>query len=156
MDFALPILPPPTSPESTHLSSTTHRRIDLQSPADLAHLHHTASRAAAAKLDRDVPRNGNGEEEGKGANSLRSAVEEEVAAYIDRIFEGAGKNVFVNGVEAEAVEWRREGMEGECIFLSCVSLLFVAAVFGCPPARLRNKGDEFQEGGAHRHSGRLM
>jgi len=141
MDFALPILPPPTSPESTHLSSTTHRRIDLQSPADLAHLLHTASRAAAAKLDRDVPRNEEGNAEGSSANSLRSAVEEEVAAYIDRIFQGAGKNVFVNGVEAEGVEWRKVGMEGGWSFLLAFSLpvlllflLLLLAVFLPPPA----------------------
>ncbi|KAF2102009.1 hypothetical protein NA57DRAFT_73448 [Rhizodiscina lignyota] len=81
-----------------------HRKIDLQSPADLAYIHSHMSRSARDKIDRALPPAAApaGEED-----KLRRRVEELVDGYVKSLWEGVRMNVRVNGIDAA------EGSEGD-------------------------------------------
>ena len=85
-----------------------HRKIELQSPADLAHIEANIRRAAREKLDLHLPT-----VEGAGEDELRKKVEEMVDAFMREVGRGLRANVWVNGLDVEA-EAKGDGdrMEG--------------------------------------------
>lgn len=106
---------------------TAHRRIDLQSPADLAHLERAASAAAAAKLDLHLPPSTAG-----GEDELRVAVESLVNEFVARTWRGARMSVSVNGIDLPATEGgeggdgkdRAVGVEGTSFFFFSFHVAF--------------------------------
>lgn len=88
---------------------TTHRRIELQSPADLLYLRSNASRAARQKIDLHFPPSAAPE---LGEDAMRKRVEELVDEYLAKTFRMAGQSVEVNGLEAAELEGLG-GKEGE-------------------------------------------
>lgn len=80
----------------TTLSAAEHRKVDLQAPADLSHIHSQLSRAARDKIDRALPPAAapQGEDD-----KLRRRVEELVDAYIRNVWTGVQANVRVNGMD---------------------------------------------------------
>lgn len=99
--------PRPRSPGAATLPAT-HRRLDLQSPADLAHLKTAAQRAARARIDLHLPPNASDAAAG-GRDTLRQGVEERVAAFLDTTFAGVARNTSLNGVDAETIAWEGQG-----------------------------------------------
>ncbi|KAK4953433.1 hypothetical protein LTR66_013676, partial [Elasticomyces elasticus] len=102
---------------------TTHRRIELQSPQDLAYLMANVSRAARRKIDLHLPpgaglaqdgkgREGGGKDgDGKvggdgedGEDGMRRRVEVLVREYISATFAAAKHSISINGLEGEAME----------------------------------------------------
>lgn len=61
-------------PSGARATETAHRKIELQSPDDLAYLIANAQTAARRKIDRDLPPDGEGRAE--GGDGLRRRVEE--------------------------------------------------------------------------------
>ncbi|KAF2807880.1 uncharacterized protein BDZ99DRAFT_572767 [Mytilinidion resinicola] len=83
---------------TTTTSTTHHRRIELQSPLDLSHLHTLISRAAAAKIDLHLPPSA----APAGEDELRAKVETLVTQYIDDTWRLCRPNLSVNGVHLES------------------------------------------------------
>jgi len=96
---------------------STHRKIELQSPADLSYLISNTSLAARGRLDTHFPplsnpetitaANGSGNTNGGQAKEefdLRKRVEELVQAYIEEVYKGVKGNVSVNGLEGRELE----------------------------------------------------
>lgn len=108
---------PPSSSDSTSTKSPTaamatpvlseHRKIDLQSPADLAYIHSHISHAARDKIDRALPPAAApaGEDD-----KLRRRVEELVDGYVKNLWEGVRMNVRVNGIDVTGI-----GEEGDVV-----------------------------------------
>ena len=109
-----------TGPRAT---ATAHRKIELQSPADLSYLIANVSRAARAKIDTHLPPDAAPE---SGEDALRRRVEALVEEYIRRTFEGAKEGMEINGMGAGEMEevLKRVG-EGEGEFI-----LFLFSFFG--------------------------
>lgn len=107
---------------------TTHRKIELQSPADLTYLIFNASRTARSKIDLHLPPNAAPEGE---EDAMRRRVEElveqvrpsacyrrqsrrkplrctngitDIAQYIQQTFTGVKQNLRINGMEAADME----------------------------------------------------
>ncbi|KAF2455410.1 hypothetical protein BDY21DRAFT_396889 [Lineolata rhizophorae] len=76
---------------------TAHRKIALQSPADLAYLEATARRAARRKIDQNLPASA----APTGEDALRRKVEELVEEYIRTTFSLARPNLSVNGIDLD-------------------------------------------------------
>ena len=76
-----------------------HRKIELQSPADLQYLISGASAAARAKIDLHFPPRAD-----EPADPLRQRVEARVQAFLERTWAGAKSNVSVNGLEGAEME----------------------------------------------------
>lgn len=95
-------------PDDTSLNSAHHRRIELQSPADLTYLMNNVARAARAKIDLHLPLEAALREGEMGVDEMRRTVEMEVQKWVDGVFEGAKGGININGVEAEHIEWERE------------------------------------------------
>jgi kinetochor protein Mis14/NSL1 len=93
-------------------SSHAHlRKIELQSPLDLAHLEAQARKAARSRIDAALPpteRTAAGEDD-----IVRRRVEELVDAYIKRTFEGVRRNVCVNGMDFDEGEDGKGGRDLE-------------------------------------------
>lgn len=103
-----------TGPRAT---ATAHRKIELQSPADLSYLIANVSRAARAKIDTHLPPDAAPE---SGEDALRRRVEALVEEYIRRTFEGAKEGMEINGMGAGEMEevLKRVGEgEGESLSL---------------------------------------
>lgn len=83
-------------------TSAAHRKIELQSPADLTYLIANVTRAAREKIDRHLPPDA--APEGAGEDAMRKRVEELVDEYIQRTFAGARENVEINGMETGEME----------------------------------------------------
>ncbi|KAI9822119.1 MAG: hypothetical protein M1832_003121 [Thelocarpon impressellum] len=87
------------------MGTPAHRKIELQSPADLQYLHANAVRAALAKLDLHFPPAAappDGQED-----ALRRGVEEHVMAYVQRVFGHAASGIEVNGLSPSPAELQR-------------------------------------------------
>lgn len=80
---------------------STHRRVEVQSAADLTYLMANAKRAARAKIDLHLPPSAAPE---GGEDVLRRRVEELVDEYIKNVFASARHGISVNGVAAGEVE----------------------------------------------------
>ncbi|KAI9696634.1 MAG: hypothetical protein M1820_008083 [Bogoriella megaspora] len=85
--------------EPTH---STHRRIELQSAADLRYLKSNARRAARQIIDLHLPPTA--APEGGEEDVFRRAVESSVEEYIKNIFASALHSVSINGLEPTATE----------------------------------------------------
>ena len=90
---------------NTHLAGdrateTAHRRIELQSPADLTYLIANVTRAAREKIDRHLPPDAAPE----GEDAMRKRVEQLVDEYIRSTFDAAKANVSINGMDAGEIE----------------------------------------------------
>ncbi|TKA79196.1 hypothetical protein B0A49_02167 [Cryomyces minteri] len=77
---------------------TAHRRIELQSPADLSYLIANASRAARQKIDLHLPPSA----APQGEDALRRRVEELVEQYIRATFVLAKPSLSINGMDPAA------------------------------------------------------
>ncbi|KAH7058982.1 hypothetical protein B0J12DRAFT_379666 [Macrophomina phaseolina] len=80
---------------------SAHRRVELQSPADLTYLMANAKRAARAKIDLHLPPSAAPE---GGEDVLRRRVEELVDEYIRNVFASARHGISINGAEAGELE----------------------------------------------------
>ncbi|KAI9827629.1 MAG: hypothetical protein M1819_006918 [Sarea resinae] len=91
-----------------HSAATpSHRRIELQSPADLSHLINNVSRAARARLDLHLPPiepEKGGAAEGDGEDALRKRVGELVEGYIEETFLSASHSISINGLDASEAD----------------------------------------------------
>ena len=101
--------------EGTRATASAHRKIELQSPADLTYLIANVSRAARSKIDTHLPPDAAPE---SGEDALRRRVEVLVEEYIRKTFEGAKEGISVNGMGVGEMEevLKRVG-EGEGEFL---------------------------------------
>lgn len=99
----------------------THRKVELQSPADLSYLISNTSLAARQRLDTHFPPLSNpenhaaisGPNPAKAEFDLRKRVEELVQIYIDEVFKGVRGNVSINGLEGKDLEGVGEA-DGRC------------------------------------------
>lgn len=96
-------------------TESTHRKIELQSPADLTYLIANVSRAAREKLDKHLPPDAlAGGAIGGGEDAMRKRVEELVEAYIRDTFNASKDSICVNGMEREELETEiAKAQEGE-------------------------------------------
>jgi len=104
--------------EGTRATASAHRKIELQSPADLTYLIANVSRAARSKIDTHLPPDAAPE---SGEDALRRRVEVLVEEYIRKTFEGAKEGISVNGMgvgEMEEVLKRVGEGEGESFLLA--------------------------------------
>ncbi|THW16707.1 hypothetical protein D6D23_08427 [Aureobasidium pullulans] len=106
---------PPHSHTQHHAKTmeTTHRKIELQSPLDLIYLRNNTTSTAREKLDLHFPPSA--APESASDDVLRSRVEELVQQYISKVFENAGPNLAVNGLEGKEME---EAMRTKLLNLS--------------------------------------
>lgn len=91
-----------------------HRRVELQSPADLQHIRANASRAARAKIDLHFPPRAataptTSTDDAVAVpptddDPLRKRVEELVQAFLERTFASVRQNVAVNGLSGAELE----------------------------------------------------
>ncbi|KIW03059.1 uncharacterized protein PV09_05708 [Verruconis gallopava] len=84
----------------SRLTASEFRKIDLQSPSDLAYLQAQTQRAAREKIDAAFPPSAaptDGEDDG-----MRRRVEELVQAFVEKTWEGVRWNVTCNGVDMDA------------------------------------------------------
>ena len=112
--------------EGARATASAHRKIELQSPADLSYLIANVSRAARAKIDTHLPPDAAPE---SGEDALRRRVEVLVEEYIRKTIEGAKEGISVNGMgvgEMEEVLKRVGEGEGE----SFLAYLVFAMRFG--------------------------
>jgi kinetochor protein Mis14/NSL1 len=87
--------------EGTRATASAHRKIELQSPADLSYLIANVSRAARSKIDTHLPPDAAPE---SGEDALRRRVEVLVEEYIRKTFEGAKEGISVNGMGVGEME----------------------------------------------------
>ncbi|KAF2477848.1 uncharacterized protein BDR25DRAFT_299618 [Lindgomyces ingoldianus] len=76
--------------------ASEHRKIDLQSPADLTHIESQIRHAATQKLNLHLPHVSGHEED-----ELRQKTEALVNAFVAQVLAGLRKNVAINGMEVE-------------------------------------------------------
>lgn len=113
-------------PSELH-SEGTHRRIELQSVADLIYLKNNVAHAARAKIDLHLPLEAALREGNTGVDAMRRAVEAGVDKYIEDTFSAAKMGISVNGIDAEKIEWEKEVPEGSVTltalsyFVSCIT-----------------------------------
>jgi kinetochor protein Mis14/NSL1 len=89
----------PSSPSKT-TSTLTHRKIDLQSPHDLTHLHATALSSVQAKLDAAFPPTASG----ASSDAVRARVQALIEAFVTDTFAAAKQNIAVNGMDADQLD----------------------------------------------------
>ena len=93
-----------------------HRKIELQSPADLTYLIANVTRAAREKIDTHLPPDAAPE----GEDALRKRVEQLVDAYIRNTFDAAKDNVSINGMDSREMEAElAKARDGEGMSESC-------------------------------------
>ncbi|KAK5718828.1 hypothetical protein LTR17_015593 [Elasticomyces elasticus] len=96
--------------EGQRATETAHRKIELQSPADLTYLIANVARAAREKLDKHLPPDAAPE----GEDAMRKRVEELVDDYIRRTFNAAKESMSINGMDAREMEAEvAKAQEGE-------------------------------------------
>ncbi|KAG6021358.1 hypothetical protein E4U41_002508, partial [Claviceps citrina] len=82
-------------------SSQLQRRIELQSPEDLAYLISNVRKAATAHLDEALPRI-----DGQREDKLREEVAALVNRYIDETFRLSADNLSINGLAFTSGQYR--------------------------------------------------
>ena len=93
----------------SRLTTSEFRKIELQSPADLAYLQAVTQRAARQKIDVAFPPSAaptNGEDDG-----MRRRVEELVSQFVDQTWDGVRMNISCNGVDLAAINANGSGKE---------------------------------------------
>lgn len=81
-------------------TESAHRKIELQSPADLTYLIANVTRAAREKIDKHLPPDATPE----GEDAMRKRVEQLVDEYIRSTFNAAKDNVSINGMDSREME----------------------------------------------------
>ncbi|ORY04262.1 hypothetical protein BCR34DRAFT_604909 [Clohesyomyces aquaticus] len=92
------------------MSTNEHRKIDLQSPADLHHIESQIRRLATQKLNLHLPPVAGAHPE--ETDDLRVKTESLVSAFVDQVLSSLRKNVAINGIEVE-VGSKGEGEDGD-------------------------------------------
>jgi kinetochor protein Mis14/NSL1 len=90
----------------------THRKIELQSPADLVYIHTKIRTAALSKLNLHLPPVA----DTSTPDDLRAAVEAAVEAFVAAVLSGVKSNVSVNGMEMSMLDdaaHTEDGVQGE-------------------------------------------
>ncbi|KAK4548811.1 hypothetical protein LTR36_008584 [Oleoguttula mirabilis] len=91
-------------------TETAHRKVELQSPADLTYLIANVSRAAREKLDKHLPPDAVPE----GEDAMRQRVEQLVEDYIRNTFTAAKDSMSINGMDSREMEAElAKAQEGE-------------------------------------------
>ncbi|KAK4556192.1 hypothetical protein LTR86_006889 [Recurvomyces mirabilis] len=100
-------------PDSHRATDSTHRKIELQQPADLTYLIANLSRAAREKLDKHFPPSAS-QQGVSGEDAMRKRVEDLVSDYITNTFALAKPNLSINGLSSTEMETElaRAGTEG--------------------------------------------
>lgn len=89
-------------PQQGHRSTeTAHRKVELQSPADLTYLISNVSRAAREKIDKHLPPDAAPQ---SGEDEMRRRVEALVDAYIRNTFAAAKDGMSINGMDTKEME----------------------------------------------------
>ena len=100
-------------PAGERATTTAHRKIELQSPADLTYLIANVSRAARARLDKHLPPDAAATDD-----EMRVRVEGLVQEYIRETFGAAKGSMEINGMDSGEMEAElAKGREGEGEFL---------------------------------------
>ncbi|KJK92091.1 hypothetical protein H633G_04036 [Metarhizium anisopliae BRIP 53284] len=81
-------------------ASQAQRKIELQSPQDLAYLVAKVRGAAAARINEAFPH-----VPGQGEDELRNQIESLVNEYIDKTFTLAAPNLSINGLPVSSTEY---------------------------------------------------
>ncbi|TKA30341.1 hypothetical protein B0A50_02568 [Salinomyces thailandicus] len=98
------------APQGQRATETAHRKIELQSPADLTYLIANVSRAAREKLDKHLPPDAAPE----GEDAMRKRVEQLVDEYIRNTFGMAKDSMTINGMDSKEMEAElAKAQEGE-------------------------------------------
>jgi kinetochor protein Mis14/NSL1 len=91
-------------------TETAHRKIELQSPADLTYLIANVTRTAQEKLDKHLPPDAAPERD----DAMRKRVEQLVDEYIRSTFGAAKDNVSINGMDSKEMDAElAKAQEGE-------------------------------------------
>lgn len=107
-------------------TETAHRKIELQSPADLQYLIANVSRAAREKIDKHFPPEAAPE---SGEDDMRKRVEVLVDEYIRRTFAAAKDGMSINGMDSGEMEREMEkAREGEGWFIYGTGMMVLKAV----------------------------
>ncbi|KXL47782.1 hypothetical protein M433DRAFT_60365 [Acidomyces richmondensis BFW] len=97
-------------PVGERATETAHRKVELQSPADLTYLIANVSRAAREKLDRHLPPDAVPE----GEDAMRKRVEQLVDDYIKNTFNAAKHSMSINGMDSREMDAElAKAQEGE-------------------------------------------
>ncbi|PKY08232.1 Mis14-domain-containing protein [Aspergillus campestris IBT 28561] len=79
-----------------------HRRIELQSPADLTYLHANTVSLSRQKLDLHLPPSATGDDE---PDPMRERVRELVDEFITRTFSTASTSISINGLDSSSEQF---------------------------------------------------
>ncbi|RMY50866.1 hypothetical protein D0865_06658 [Hortaea werneckii] len=101
------------APQGQRATEAAHRKIELQSPADLTYLIANVSRAAREKIDKHLPPDAAPE----GEDAMRKRVEqlvEELRQYIRNTFNAAKNSMSINGMDSREMDAElAKAQEGE-------------------------------------------
>ncbi|USW56141.1 hypothetical protein Slin15195_G094600 [Septoria linicola] len=96
--------------EGLRATESAHRKIELQSPADLTYLIANVTKAAQEKIDQHLPPDAAPE----GEDAMRKRVEQLVDDYIRSTFDAAKDNITINGMDSREIEEElAKAQEGE-------------------------------------------
>ena len=98
-----------TTESNARLTTSEFRKVELQSPTDLSYLVAVTQRAAREKIDVAFPPSAaptNGEDDG-----IRRRVEELVAEFVNKTWDGVRLNVACNGVDLAVADSNNNGRE---------------------------------------------
>ena len=105
-------------------TESAHRKIELQSPADLSYIIANVTRAAREKLDRHLPPDA----APNGEDAMRQRVEQLVDEYIRNTFTAAKDSLSINGMDSREMEAelaKAQDGEGEWFGLNIGALYLV-------------------------------
>ncbi|RMY11842.1 hypothetical protein D0867_07950 [Hortaea werneckii] len=98
------------APQGQRATEAAHRKIELQSPADLTYLIANVSRAAREKIDKHLPPDAASE----GEDAMRKRVEQLVEEYIRNTFNAAKNSMSINGMDSREMDAElAKAQEGE-------------------------------------------
>ncbi|KAI6807490.1 hypothetical protein KC332_g11936 [Hortaea werneckii] len=98
------------APQGQRATEAAHRKIELQSPADLTYLIANVSRAAREKIDKHLPPDAAPE----GEDAMRKRVEQLVEEYIRNTFNAAKNSMSINGMDSREMDAElAKAQEGE-------------------------------------------
>lgn len=108
--------------DGVRATESAHRKIELQSPADLTYLIANVTKAAQEKIDQHLPPDA----APAGEDAMRKRVEQLVDEYIRTTFNAAKDNITINGMDTREIEEElakaQEG-EGGCTRLDCFCIM---------------------------------
>ncbi|KAF2206376.1 hypothetical protein CERZMDRAFT_115745 [Cercospora zeae-maydis SCOH1-5] len=96
--------------DGVRATESAHRKIELQSPADLTYLIANVTKAAQEKIDQHLPPDA----APAGEDAMRKRVEQLVDEYIRTTFNAAKDNITINGMDTREIEEElAKAQEGE-------------------------------------------